>query len=104
MDVSHQRYNLKAPYLKQRQYYTLSFFWGRSISRLSAKKRKQYGWGAGTNFVLSQMLYSTITHSYKIKMCYEFEISENVKLTSKKALEKEDNEAELELEPIKVSN
>src|SRR6187402_3818190 len=41
MDVSHQRYNLKAPYLKQRQYYTLSFFWRRSISRLSAKKRKQ---------------------------------------------------------------
>jgi len=38
------------------------------------------------------------------KMCYEFEIPENVKLTSKKALEKEDNEAELELEPIKVSN
>ena len=50
------------------------------------------------------MLYSTITHSYKIRMCYESEIPENVKLTSKKALEKEDNEAELELEPIKVSN
>ena|GEM_PF-333196 len=50
------------------------------------------------------MFYSTITHSYKIKMCYEFEISENVKLTSKKALEKEDNEAELEVEPIKVAN
>ena len=50
------------------------------------------------------MLYSTITHSYKIKMCYEFEIPKNVKLTSKKAPEKEDNEAELELEPIKVSN
>jgi hypothetical protein len=37
-------------------------------------------------------------------MCYEFEISENVKLTSKKTPEKEDNEAELELEPIKVPN
>lgn len=37
-------------------------------------------------------------------MCYEFEIPENVKLTSKKVLEKEDNEAELEVEPIKVSN
>jgi hypothetical protein len=37
-------------------------------------------------------------------MCYEFEVPENVKLASKKALEKEHNEAELELEPIKVSN
>ena len=50
------------------------------------------------------MLYSTITHSYKIRMCFESEIPENVKLTNKKALEKEDNEAELELEPIKVLN
>ncbi|HMG38129.1 MAG TPA: hypothetical protein VK566_03010 [Nitrososphaeraceae archaeon] len=60
--------------------------------------------GPRTNVGLSKMLYSTIAHSYKIKMCYEFEIPENVKLTSKKALEKEDNEAELELEPIKVPN
>jgi hypothetical protein len=37
-------------------------------------------------------------------MCYEFEIPENVKLTSKKAQEKEDIEVELELEPIKVAN
>jgi hypothetical protein len=37
-------------------------------------------------------------------MCYDFEIPENVKLTRKKAPEKEDTEAELKLEPIKVSN
>ena len=37
-------------------------------------------------------------------MCYDFEIPENVKLTRKKAPEKEDTDAELELEPIKVSN
>ncbi|HSA73920.1 MAG TPA: hypothetical protein VLD84_08200 [Nitrososphaeraceae archaeon] len=50
------------------------------------------------------MLYSIVTHSYKINMCYEFEIPENVKLTNKKAPKKEDNETELELEPIKVPN
>jgi hypothetical protein len=38
------------------------------------------------------------------KMCYEFEIPENVKLTRKKAPEKEDTDTKLELEPIKVSN
>ncbi len=37
-------------------------------------------------------------------MCYDFEIPEKVKQTSKNALRKEDKGIELELEPIKVSN
>jgi hypothetical protein len=37
-------------------------------------------------------------------MCYDFEIPEKVKQKSRNAVNKEDQEIELEIEPLKVSN
>jgi hypothetical protein len=40
----------------------------------------------------------------QIKMCYDFEIPEKVKQKSRNTVNKEDQEIELEIEPLKVSN
>jgi hypothetical protein len=37
-------------------------------------------------------------------MCYDFEIPEKVKQKSRKVLDKEDEEIELKMEPMTVSN
>jgi hypothetical protein len=50
------------------------------------------------------MLYSTIAILSLIKMCYDFEIPEKVKQKSRNVLDKEDQEIELEMEPMTVSN
>jgi len=53
-------------------------------------------------FKFSKMLYSTNTILLWIKMCYDIEIPEKVK--QKNVLDKEDQEIELEMEPMTVSN
>jgi adenylate cyclase len=55
-------------------------------------------------FKFSKMLYSTIAILSLIKMCYDFEIPEKVKQKSRNVLDKEDQEIELEMEPMTVSN
>jgi len=50
------------------------------------------------------MLYSTNTILLWIKMCYDIEIPEKVKQKSRNVLDKEDQEIELEMEPMTVSN
>jgi tRNA threonylcarbamoyladenosine modification (KEOPS) complex Pcc1 subunit len=55
-------------------------------------------------FKFSKMLYSTNTILLWIKMCYDIEIPEKVKQKSRNALDKEDQEIELEMEPMTVSN
>ena len=55
-------------------------------------------------FKFSKMLYSTIVILSLIKMCYDFEIPEKLKQKSRIVLDKEDQEIELEMEPMTVSN
>ena len=45
-----------------------------------------------------------IQYYNQIKMCYDFEIHEKVKEKSRKAQSKEDQEIELEIKPMTISN
>jgi tRNA threonylcarbamoyladenosine modification (KEOPS) complex Pcc1 subunit len=55
-------------------------------------------------FKFSKMLYSTNAILLWIKMCYDIEIPEKVKQKNRNVLDKEDQEIELEIEPMTVSN
>jgi hypothetical protein len=55
-------------------------------------------------FKFSKMLYSTNAILLSIKMCYDFEIPEKIKQKSRNVVDKEDQEIELEMEPMTVSN
>ena len=50
------------------------------------------------------MLYSTNAILLWIKMCYDFEIPDNVKQKNRNVVDKQDQEIELEMEPMTVSN